>query len=55
MSRQDDIRKLISNYKRRLQGLEERKALYGADTPLATLTEIQEIEIEIEKLQEYSK
>lgn len=51
MSRQDDIKRLLLNCNRRLQALKERKALYGLDTPVAVLTEIQDIEAEIEELQ----
>ena len=51
MSRQDNIKKLLVNYNRRLQALQERKALYGLDTPIAILTEIEEIETQIEELQ----
>ena len=50
MSRKDDIQKLITNLNRRLQALKERKALYGSDTPIAVLTEIEDIEAEIEEL-----
>ncbi len=46
------IKKLIRNHHRRLQALEERKALYGIDTPLAILTEIEDIQVEIEELEE---
>lgn len=51
MSRQDDIRKLLINYNRRLQALKERQALYGLDTPIAILTEIENIEAEITNLE----
>ena len=51
MSRRDNIKKLLVNYNRRLQALQERKALYGLDTPIAILTEIEEIETQIEELQ----
>ncbi len=51
MSRRDNIEKLLINYNRRLQALQERKALYGLDTPIAILTEIEEIETQIEELQ----
>lgn len=45
------IKRLIKNYHRRLQALEERKALYGIDTPLAILTEIEDTQAEIEELE----
>jgi len=48
---QDDIKRLLINHNRRLQGLKEKKALYGLETPVAILTEIQDIEIEIQELQ----
>lgn len=51
MSRRDDIQKLLINYNRRLQALQERQALYGLDTPVGILTEIEEIEGQIEALQ----
>jgi len=51
MSQRDDIKKLLVNYQRRLQALQERKALYGLDTPIAILTEIEDIESQIEELQ----
>ncbi|MBN1221430.1 MAG: hypothetical protein JXM69_21075 [Anaerolineae bacterium] len=54
MSRQDEIqniKRLVKNHQRRLQALEERKALYGIDTPLAILTEIEDTQAEIEKLE----
>lgn len=51
MSRQDNIKKLLVNYNRRLQALQERQALYGLDTPIAILTEIEDIESQIEELQ----
>lgn len=51
MSRQEDIKVLLKNCNRRLQMLKERKASFGLDTPVAILTEIQDIEAEIEKLQ----
>ena len=51
MLRQSHIKKLLINYNRRLQALKERQALDGRDTPVAVLTEIEDIEAEIEKLQ----
>ena len=54
MSHQDEIegiKRLLKNHHRRLQALEERKALYGIDTPLAILTEIEDIQAEIEALE----
>lgn len=50
MSRENDIKKLLVNYNRRLQALKERQALYGLDTPIAVLTEIENIEAEIMNL-----
>ncbi|KAA3655948.1 MAG: hypothetical protein DWQ04_32500 [Chloroflexi bacterium] len=49
---QDDCRKLIKNYRRRLQILKENKALQGISTPPEILLEIEDIESEIEKLKE---
>lgn len=51
MTRQDDIKKLLSNKHRRLRLLQERKALYGLDTPLVILTELEDIQAEIEALE----
>jgi len=51
MSRKYDIKKLIANYKRRLQKLKEQQAFFGLDTSPHILTEIEDIEVEIEKLQ----
>ncbi|MCB0176022.1 MAG: hypothetical protein KDJ97_36330 [Anaerolineae bacterium] len=51
MPHQDDIKKLLINYNRRLQALQERKALYGYETPISILTEIEDVETEIERLQ----
>jgi WD40 repeat protein len=49
--RREHIQKLLKNYNRRLQALQERQALYGLDTPVAILTEITDIEAQIETLQ----
>jgi len=51
MSRRDDIRKLISNYNRRLQILKEKRALKGLDVEPDILIEIHDIEAEIKNLQ----
>lgn len=51
MSRQDDIKKLIFNYERRLQKLKERQAITGMSTAPEILIEIEDIEVNIEKLQ----
>lgn len=50
-SRINDIQQLLVNHNRRLQALKERQALYGLDTPIAILTEIEDIEGELKKLQ----
>lgn len=47
----NDIQQLLANHNRRLQALKERQALYGLDTPIAILTEIEDTEGEIDKLQ----
>lgn len=39
MSRQDNLQRLITNYQRRLQKLQEQQALMGLDTPLHILIE----------------
>lgn len=51
MSRQNDIKRLILKHNRRLQALREKQALYGLETPVSILTEIEDIETEIKKLQ----
>jgi tetratricopeptide (TPR) repeat protein len=51
MSREDDIRNLIAKHGRRLQKLKEKKASFGLDTPIHILTEIEDVEAELEKLQ----
>jgi formylglycine-generating enzyme required for sulfatase activity len=51
MSRQDDLKKLIIEYTRRLQKLKERQARKGIDTEPHILVEIEDIEATIEKLQ----
>jgi len=51
MSRKDDIEKLIVNQERRLQKRKEQQALFGLDAPPHILTEIEDIEAEIKKLQ----
>ncbi len=44
MSHQNNIKKLIASYNRRLQKLKEQQAIKGLDTPPATLLEIEDIE-----------
>ncbi|MCB0213683.1 MAG: hypothetical protein KDJ52_30355 [Anaerolineae bacterium] len=51
MSRSNDIDRLLIRYNRRLQGLKEKQAQYGLETPISILTEIDDIEIQIEELQ----
>lgn len=51
MSRQKDIEALIARNQRRLQKLKEKQASYGLDTPVHILTEIEDIEAELERLQ----
>ncbi len=51
MSRQDDLKKLITEYTRRLQKLKEQQARKGIDTEPHILVEIEEIEAIIEELQ----
>lgn len=50
MSRQEDIQKLLTHHYRRLQKLEAQRAIKGHNTPPETLTEIEDIEAEIDKL-----
>ncbi len=47
---QEHIKKQIINHLRRLQKLKEQKALYGISTDPRILTEIEDIEIEIDRL-----
>ncbi|KAA3655950.1 MAG: hypothetical protein DWQ04_32510 [Chloroflexi bacterium] len=51
MSRQDDIKQLVTQYQRRLQKLREQRASFGLTTPPHILMEIEDIEAEIAKLQ----
>ncbi|MBN1995201.1 MAG: SUMF1/EgtB/PvdO family nonheme iron enzyme [Anaerolineae bacterium] len=51
MSRQDDLQRLIANYQRRLQKLKEQRAAMGIHTPPYILTEIEDTEAELAKLQ----
>lgn len=51
MSGQDDIKRLIINYQRRLQKLKETQALQGINTPPDILIQIEDIEAELEKFQ----
>lgn len=50
VSRKDGIKQLILKHQRRLQKLQEQKATYGARTSPETLTEIEDIEAELEQL-----
>jgi hypothetical protein len=50
MSYKDDLQKEIGIYHRRLQKLKEKKATMGTNTPVEVLTEIEDIEAEIENL-----
>lgn len=51
MSSQNDLKRLIINYQRRLQKLKEMQALQGINTAPETLIEIEDIEAELEKFQ----
>lgn len=51
MSRKDNIKKLIIKSSRYLQKLKEKEASFGLDTPVHVLTEIEDTEAELEKLQ----
>ena len=51
MSSQDDIKKLISKHRRRLQKLLEQKAEFGLNTPAEISIEIEDIQAEVEQLQ----
>ncbi|MEM7348495.1 MAG: formylglycine-generating enzyme family protein [Chloroflexota bacterium] len=51
MLRQDDIKKRIFTYYRRLQKLEEQRARHGLDTAPAILMDIEDIEAKIESLE----
>ncbi|MCP4707583.1 MAG: toll-Interleukin receptor [Planctomycetes bacterium] len=51
MSREDDIKKLISDHNRRLQKLKEQQARFGWNTPPEILNEIEAIEAKLEQLQ----
>jgi len=50
MSHKDDLQKLIHKNHRRLQKLKERKAELGTDTPVYILTEIEDVEDDLEIL-----
>jgi formylglycine-generating enzyme required for sulfatase activity len=50
MSRQDDLRQLISNHQRRLQKLKEQQALMGMHTPPYISIEIEDTEAELNRL-----
>jgi len=51
MSNQDDIKRLVMNYQRRLQKLKEVQALQGINTAPDILIEIEDIEAELDKFQ----
>lgn len=51
MSRRDDVNNLIAEHNRYLQKLKEKKASFGLHTPVHILTEIEDVEAEIERLQ----
>jgi len=51
MSRQDDIKKLITTYNRRLQVLEEQRALQGISVDPKILMEIEDISVQISELE----
>jgi 8-oxo-dGTP pyrophosphatase MutT (NUDIX family) len=51
MTQKEDIQKLIVRYNRRLQKLKEQQAITGFNVSPQTLMEIEDIELEIEKLQ----
>lgn len=51
MSRKDDIRALITEHQRRLQKRKEQQARLGINTPPEILTEIDDIEAEIQRRQ----
>jgi len=55
LSQKDQIKKLITQKKRRLQKLKEKEASFGLDTDPHILTEIEDLEVEIEKLQAESE
>ena len=50
MPQQNDIQKLITQHQRRLQKLRERQAKQGISTPPEVLTEIEDIEAQIDRL-----
>jgi hypothetical protein len=52
MSNIDNIKKLLRFNERRLQALEERRAVYGMNVPAQVVLEIEDIKEEIEKLQQ---
>ena len=52
MSQQNDIKNLIKTYNRRLQKLKEQQAVQGITVDPKIPIEIEDIEVEIEKLQE---
>jgi hypothetical protein len=52
MSQQSQVQELIEHHQRRLHKLQEKAAIRGIDTPPEILTEIEDIEAEIERLKE---
>ena len=50
MERQDEIQSLMNAHTRRLQKLKEKNAAFGLGTPVEVLTEIEDIEAILEKL-----
>lgn len=51
MLSEEDLQKLIIKHSRRLQKLEEKKATFGYNTPAEILTEIEDIKLELKRLQ----
>jgi len=51
MSRQNEIKRLITEHHRRLQHLKEKEARFGINTPSEILIEIEDIEATLEELQ----
>ncbi|HRV94825.1 MAG TPA: hypothetical protein P5526_21880, partial [Anaerolineae bacterium] len=51
MSATDDLQNLIHHHRRRLQKLREQQAHFGSYTPPHILTEIEDIEQEIDRLE----
>jgi hypothetical protein len=51
MTKRDNIQKLITRYTRRLHKLKEQNASFGINVPPQILTEIEDVEAEIVRLQ----